>query len=123
VSKTALSLTDDELKMYQPDKRVRATATDERWSEAWQVARAAAALLRREFGASRVVVYGSLADRARFTRWSDIDLAAWGIPPALFYRAVAAVIGLSAQFKVDLVSPDDVRPSIRHAIELESVDL
>jgi len=123
VSKTALSLTDDELKMYQPGKRVRATATDEQWSEAWQVAHAAAALLRREFGASRVVVYGSLAHRASFTRWSDIDLAAWGIPPALFYRAVAAVTGLSAQFKIDLVSPEDVRPTIRRAIESESVEL
>ena len=31
-----------------------------------------------------------------YSVWSDIDLAAWGIPPERFFAAVAAMTGLSA---------------------------
>jgi predicted nucleotidyltransferase len=94
-----------------------------RVADAWRIAHLAARMLREEYGATRVVVFGSLARRSWYSRWSDIDLAAWGIPPELFYRAVAAVAGLSAQFEIDLVSPEDVRPSMRVSIEAEGVDL
>jgi predicted nucleotidyltransferase len=87
------------------------------------VARRAAKLLRRNFGASRVVVFGSLAHRAWFTPWSDIDLAAWGIPADRFYSAVAAVTGLSSDFKVDLVDPEDCRPSLRQTLDRERIEL
>jgi hypothetical protein len=56
-----------------------------------------------------------------FTRWSDIDSAAWGIPPDAFSRAVAAVTGLSAEFKIDLVDPEDCRPALRQAIDREGI--
>ena len=80
-------------------------------------------LLRRRFGATRVVVFGSLAHREWFTLWSDIDLAAWGIPPDSFYRAVAVVTGLSTEFEVELVAPEDCQPTLRRAIEQEGVEI
>ncbi|MCS7259716.1 MAG: nucleotidyltransferase domain-containing protein [Anaerolineae bacterium] len=123
MGKTALELTDEELKQYHPAARLQESTAPERWAQAWHVAQAAAELLRREFGATRVVAFGSLAHRAWFTQWSDIDLAAWGIPPDQFYRAVAVVTGLSAEFEINLVSPEDVHPSVRRAIEREGVDL
>ena len=64
--------------------------------QAWRVARQAAELLRNQYDADKVVVFGSLVRDDWFTPWSDIDLAAWGIPPDRFYGAVAAVMGLSA---------------------------
>jgi predicted nucleotidyltransferase len=85
------------------------------------VAHLAARLLRQRFGATRVVAFGSLTDRAWFTPWSDVDLAAWGVPPDAFYRAVALVTGLSAEFKMDLVSPEECRPALRRVIEREGV--
>jgi predicted nucleotidyltransferase len=69
------------------------------------------------------VASGSLAHRDWFTPWSDIDLAVWDIPPDLFYRAVAAVAGLSPEFKVDLVAPEDCQPALRRVIEQEGVAL
>jgi predicted nucleotidyltransferase len=87
------------------------------------VARAAAKVLREQFGATRVVAFGSLAHRDGFTLWSDIDLAAWGITPGAFYRAVAVVTGISPEFKVDLVAPEDCQPTLRHVIEREGVAL
>lgn len=85
----------------------------ERYDRAWAVAREAAALLKNVFGAKKVAVFGSLADRFWFSRWSDIDLAAWGIPYNRFYKAVAAVTDLSREFKIDLVDPDSWRPGLR----------
>jgi len=95
----------------------------ERYQEAWQVAKRAAVILRRVYSAKKVVVFGSLIDRSRFTRWSDVDLSVWGIPDERFYAAVGAVTGLSAKFKVDLVDPADCRESLRRAIESEGIEI
>ena len=122
MSKTALVLTPKEWLAYQPDRATKGRESTERWDEAWEVARAAAGLLRQRFGATRVVAFGSLTHRAWFTPWSDVDLAAWGISPGAFYRAVAVVAGLSSQFSVDLVAAEDSPPALRQAIE-EGIDL
>lgn len=94
-----------------------------RYDEAWRVAKEAAALLKKAYGAKKVVVFGSLAHRSSFTRWSDIDLAAWGIPDDRFYAAVGAVTGLSPEFKVDLVDPTVCRESLRRAAESEGIEV
>jgi predicted nucleotidyltransferase len=123
MSETALDLSREEWRAYRPGVRIASLDVSDRWERAWEVAQTASDLLRLRFGATRVVVFGSLAHREWFTPWSDIDLAAWGIPPGAFYRAVAAVTGLSAEFKVDLVAPEDCRPTLRRAIEQEGVAL
>jgi len=123
MGKTALDLTREEWQAYRPGIRAAQSQGGERWERAWRLAQAAAELLRQEFGATRVVAFGSLARRDWFTPWSDIDLAAWGIPPEAFYRAVAVVTGLSPEFKLDLVAPEDCQPSLRHVIEREGVAL
>jgi predicted nucleotidyltransferase len=127
--KTALEMTVEEWQAYDPaaarERLAQQTRsqTGERWQQAWRVARRAAKLLRRDFGATRVVVFGSLAHRAWFTPWSDIDLAAWDIPAARFYSAVAAVTGLSPAFKVDLVDPESCQPALRQALDREGIEL
>ncbi len=123
MSRTALALTAKEWQAYQPGARITDEQATERWQRAREVARAAAELLRQQFGARRVVGFGSVANHTGFNRWSDIDLAAWGIPPESFYRAVAAVTGLSAEFEIDLVAPEDCPPSLRQVIEREGIDL
>ncbi len=124
--KTALELTAQEWQAYRPDANL------ERWSQAqiekhrqqaWQSARQAAQLLRQEFGASKVVVFGSLARSDGFELWSDIDLAAWGIPADCFYRAVARVTGLSPDFKVDLLDLETCKLALRHMAECEGIEL
>ena len=62
-------------------------------------------------------------DPSDFNRWSDIDLAAWGIAVDRFYAAVAAVTGLSAEFKIDLIDPDTCSASLKSAIERQGVEL
>ena len=123
MGKTALDLTREEWQAYRPGVKVSQDQVWERWERAWRVAQEAARVLRQQFGATRVVAFGSLARRDWFTPWSDIDLAAWGIPPEAFYRAVAVVTGISPEFKLDLVAPEDCQPSLRHVIEQEGVPL
>jgi len=123
MAKTALELTREELRAYRPGKAGGTWNAEKRWTQGWEVARAAGRLLRGQFGATRVVAFGSLARREEFGPWSDIDLAAWGIPTDQFYRAVAAVTGLSPDFEVNLVDAQDCRPSIREAIEREGIEL
>jgi predicted nucleotidyltransferase len=123
MGKTALEMTREEWQAYRPGDRPDEPQVGERWERAWRVARAAAKVLREQYGATRVVAFGSLAYRDAFTLWSDIDLAAWGISPGIFYRAVAVVTGLSPEFKVDLVAPEDCQSTLRHVIEQEGVAL
>jgi uncharacterized protein len=123
MAKTALDLTREEWQAYRPGVKLGQDQVRERWERAWRVARAAAEALRQQFGATQVIAFGSLARRDGFTPWSDIDLAARGIPPGAFYRAVAAVTGMSPEFKLDLVALEDCQPSLRHAIEQEGVPL
>jgi predicted nucleotidyltransferase len=123
MGKTALDMTREEWQAYRPGNRPDGTQVGERWERAWRVAQAAAKILREQFGATRVVAFGSLAHRDGFTLWSDIDLAAWGIMPGAFYRAVAVVTGISPEFRVDLVAPEDCQPTLRHVIEQEGMAL
>jgi predicted nucleotidyltransferase len=123
MAKTALDLTREEWQACRPGAKAGQNQVWERWERAWGVAQAAAEVLRQEFGATRVVAFGSLARRDWFTPWSDIDLAAWGISPGAFYRAVAVVTGISPEFKLDLVAPEDCQPSLRHVIQREGVAL
>jgi predicted nucleotidyltransferase len=123
VARTALDLTPEEYRAYHPGKQWDEEQVAARWSRAWEVARTAAQLLREKFGAMRVVVFGSLAHRASFSPWSDVDLAAWGIPVDQYYRAVAAVTGMTSDLGIDLVDPNDCRPRLREVIEREGIDL
>ncbi len=93
-------------------------------SQAMQVAKTAAEILRSEFGASRVVLFGSIlsdpADRS-FHQDSDIDLAVWGISDRLYFKAVGKLQGLS-EFDIDLVEPQDAPAYIVEAIA-KGIDL
>ena len=123
MAKTALELTPEEWSKYNPGKRCSRERDTERLEKAWLTARACANLLREEFGATRVVVFGSLAHRLWFTPWSDIDLAAWGIPPKRFFRAVALVTALASEFALNLVDPESCQPHLRQAIEHDGLDV
>ena len=123
MGRTALDLTREEWQACRPDARIGETRMRERWERAWRAARAAADVLRGQFNATRVVAFGSLAHRDEFPPWSGIDLAAWGISPGAFYRAVAIMTGSSSEFKVHLIAPEDCSPTLRRAIEQEGITL
>ena len=90
---------------------------------AWQTAHQVAAMLYKDFGATQVAVFGSLAERDWFSKWSDIDLAVWGIPNDKYFRAVAATSDISGLFKVDLVDFENSKELFREKIQSQLIPI
>ena len=90
--------------------------------QATTTAREIAAELKTRFSATRVVLFGSLA-RHEFHPWSDIDIAVWGIPENLYFRAVAFACGYSGTFKVELVDGADCTADLYRSIVEEGVEI
>jgi len=84
---------------------------------AWVAAKRAAQLLKDEFGATRVVVFGSVLHPALFHTRSDIDLAVWGLAERDYYRAVSHVLSLDPEISVDLIEFEHARPALQQAIQ------
>lgn len=97
--------------------RHTAAARQQRRERAWEVARAAAALLKSRYHATRVVVFGSLIQAERFHPWSDVDLAVWGLASTDYFEAVAKVLDLGGEIKVDLILGARCKPYLREAVE------
>jgi predicted nucleotidyltransferase len=127
--KTARDLTGEELLSYRPWDSLEHYRDDprvlKRMEHAWEVARAAARLLKRRYGATRVVAFGSMVHKTRFTPWSDVDLAAWGIPHEDYYDAAGAAmdLGLEAGIKVDVVDIEHFSHALQEEVDHEGIDL
>lgn len=93
----------------------RLETLSQRRSQGMEVARKAAALLKQTFGAERVVLFGSVLGED-FHESSDLDLAVWGLPEALYFKAVAQLEGLDG-FAIDLVEAQHALPHIADAIK------
>lgn len=122
-----LDLSPEKLVQYRRSAADRQTARADRIkpraTQAWEIARRAARLLREQFHATRVVAFGSLLHEQRFHEWSDIDIAAWGIPAEQTFRAIGAVMDLDPSFEINLVDVNACSPSLLTSIEQDSKDL
>lgn len=88
----------------------------QRQQQGLEIARKAASILKQEFGAERVVLFGSMLDHERMWWGSDIDLAVWGLRSEDFFKAGAA-IERGHNFSIDLVEIQSAKPHILNAIE------
>jgi uncharacterized protein len=127
MSMTALDLSPEALKKYRPLEAIRrrrakfSAEISARRRRAMSAARKAAKLLKSEFGASEVILFGSLARRVGFHRWSDIDLAVRGV--ADYLKAMDTVLYLVPEFKIDLVELETCPPALLESIEEEGKTL
>jgi len=124
---TALKLTPKEVATYRAAARRRGEQEQrelaQREKRAWAVARRAAALLRDQFEAEQVVVFGSLIHGGCFTPWSDVDIAAWGIRPQDTFRAIGMVMDMDTEIELNLVDVGTCSTSLLTTIEREGVAL
>ena len=121
---TVRQLTQAELQQFDPTRNLANGLDADRWTRAQARLPKLLAVLRTQFGAKRIMLFGSLTSQDEFTHWSDIDLAAWGIAPEQFYDAVAALNDLSPDIKVDLVDPDRYRSAVlKQLIETEGKEV
>jgi predicted nucleotidyltransferase len=87
------------------------------------IASQAATLLKLQFQARRVVLFGSLARADYFHPRSDIDLAVEGISVQNFWRAWCALDTLGNEFEIDLVATESAPPALKFHIDQEGVEL
>jgi predicted nucleotidyltransferase len=95
----------------------------ERYTRAIPAARTAARILREQFVASRVRLFGSLLHPESFRKHSDIDLAVEGIDESLVLKAWCAISSVAPEFEFDLVTPDECRAEIWASIESEGIEI
>lgn len=112
--------TAEEMALYRATMQQRGKKAqqerEQRRARAWEVARQAAKMLKEEFGASQVAVFGSLAQGRWFSDASDVDIAVWGLKSDDYFTAVARLQDISPEFQVDLVSIERCKPGLREAI-------
>lgn len=100
----------------QKQRELKRAQMKERQQQGLEVARRSAQILKQEFGAGRVVLFGSMLDHERMWWGSDIDLAVWGLPSEDFFKAGAAIERFH-NFAIDLVEIQSAKPHILDAIE------
>jgi predicted nucleotidyltransferase len=117
----------DELLKYRPWQAIERHRKDQdlisHHDLALSVARKVAVILKKRFGAKRVVLFGSLSQDAWFTPRSDIDLCAEGIPVERFFRAEAEIEAMASGFKVDLIDFRECSPELLKRVEGEGIEL
>jgi predicted nucleotidyltransferase len=120
-----MQISSEEMTAYRVSARRRQLSAQEeiaaRYSRAWQVARQAAHILREQFAAAKVAVFGSLVHKELFHMRSDVDLAAWGMDEKGLYRAVGQLLSLDPEITVDVVMAEQVSDSFLKRIEREGV--
>ncbi len=121
----SIKLTPEEIAMYRAAAKRKWQESQperiQRQKRAWELAQLAAALLKEQFKATRVMVFGSLVRNDCFTLWSDVDIAAWGISPDETLRAMEAVRDLDEMIEVNLVDVETCTPALLANIEREGI--
>ena len=90
---------------------------------AWQVAHEVATLLYKEFGATRVAVFGSLTEPMWFTKGSDIDIVVSGLSHDLYDEAYKKVINFDSEFKIDFINFDISKGIFRERIQHQAIPI
>ncbi|MEL6938275.1 MAG: nucleotidyltransferase domain-containing protein [Cyanobacteria bacterium J06598_1] len=100
---------------YWKARQVEYDAQCKVWEqEAWVDVKSVSALLRSQFGATKIVVFGSLV-KDRFGEDSDIDLAVEGMNSRDLFKALVAVNKCSRR-EIDLKPMEDLDPYFKQRV-------
>ena len=101
----------------------RRLALEARHAKAWRLAAEGAEILKREFGAGRVVAFGSIVVPGHFHQRSDVDLITWGVAENLYLNAVARLLSLDREISVDLIRAEEAPSALLTTAEREGVTI
>jgi uncharacterized protein len=119
--------TPDPLKQYVAHFRQQHTRDrlrlQHRYQQGWEQARIAADLLKTQYGAQQVFLFGSLLSSEAVHANSDIDLAIWGLPLERYSEAVGTLLLTIKGFSVDVVRLEMAQSSLKQSILRTGVEL
>lgn len=90
---------------------------------AWHIAHKVAVRLYEEFGATQVVVFGSLTEPLWFTNKSDIDIAVSGLSGDDYDKAWKMVMDFDSGFKIDIINFDTSKGIFRERIKYQAIPI
>lgn len=90
---------------------------------AWTDAQHVATVLYQKYGASKVAVFGSLAEKERFCKYSDIDIVVWGVSYNKCLDALWETEGLSDEFEIDIINVKSIDPLYRERILSQAIQI
>ncbi|MFH1963834.1 MAG: nucleotidyltransferase domain-containing protein [bacterium] len=93
-----------------------------RYADAWETVKKAAHILKNEYSANEVILFGSLLHKQSFSLSSDIDVAVSGIPCDRFFQALYTV-GFLSDIRVEMVDIEECRDYIKEIIKKEGIRL
>ncbi len=96
---------------------------EELLQRAWQAAHRVATVLYQDYGASKVAVFGSLAERELFSKNSDIDIIVWGISYNKCLDVLWNTEGISSEFKIDLIDFETSNRLFRERILNQAIQI
>lgn len=100
---------------YWQARAAKQVAQYKAWEkEAWVDAQTAASILRKQFGATNIIVFGSLV-KDKFGEDSDIDMAVEGIAPSEFFAALSA-INWQSKWEIDLKPLEALEPHFKQRV-------
>ena len=88
---------------------------------AWHTAYQAATLLYEQFGATQVVVFGSLTEPMWFTNGSDIDIAVSGLSHDVYDKAYKKILNFDSEFTIDIINFDTSKGLFRERIKYQAI--
>lgn len=91
--------------------------------QAWRDAQEVAILLYKEFGATQVVVFGSLTEPMWFAKGSDIDIAVSGLSNDLYHKACIRIMNFDSEFRIDLINFDTSNGLFRERIKHQAIPI
>ena len=80
-------------------------------------------MLKEQFGAAQVAVFGDLLYPDKFYERSDVNLAVWGLDERLYLKAVSRLLDIDPEISVNLVEAEFARPYLLALIEQEGAAL
>lgn len=123
----SISITPEEMAVYRKTAQQRTArlqqALQAHRARAWELARQAADLLRHQYGADFIMLFGSLARNELISTKSDVDLAVWGLEGALYYRVVSHLLDLDPPISIDLVRAEEAPTTLLEVIHREGIVL
>ena len=127
IPKTASALTPADIDLFSANLKTRQLTMDQQMQQRLQaahlVALRAAKLLKEQFAAKSVVLFGSVVTPGLFHSRSDIDLAVWGIQESEYYRVVGLLQSLDSRFPIDLILFEEASTSLQQTIRKEGMEI
>ncbi len=91
---------------------------------AWKAAQRVATVLYQNYGASKVAVFGSLAEREWFHEHSDIDIAVWGIPDDSCLKTICEKVNLNSKHhRIDLIDYESVKDYFLSRVKRQAIHI